>query len=153
MVFGWLFGNSSLPYAKAASTIQASIKRQVEIDEYKIKKDADTLLSSIKPPPIELDASCQDVIKDIQLSAPTLSKSSPWYGEFPLKYTAKINLPKSGKTKLHVKAYSLDGTILKESEINQTENASANDKVGARFTVDFSTMDEIAKFKVFKSSK
>ena len=171
-VFGWLFGKSSLPYERAISTIEASRKRQLEIfkakygkDENeipqeensnaydKLKKNADALFSSIKPPPIELDASCQDVIKDIQLSAPTLSKSSPWYGEFPLKYTAKINLPKSGKTKLHVKAYSLDGTILKESEINQTENASANEKVGASFTVDFSTMDEIAKFKVFKSSK
>jgi hypothetical protein len=173
-VFGWLFGNSSLPYARAISTIQASSKRQVEIfkakygtDEKKIpkeensnaydklKKEADALFSSIKPPPIELDASCQDVIKDIQLSAPTLSSLGflGWYGEFPLKYTAKINLPKYGKTKLHVKAYSLDGTVLKESDINQIENASANEKVGARFTVDFSTMDEIAKFKVFKSSK
>ena len=174
MVFGWLFGKSYLPYARAISSIQASSKRQVEIfkakygtDEKKIpqeensnaydklKKDADALFSSIKPPPIELDASCQDVIKDIQLSAPTLSSLGflGWYGEFPLKYTAKINLPKYGKTKLHVKAYSLDGTILKESDINQIENASANEKVGARFTVDFSKMDEIAKFKVFKSSK
>jgi serine/threonine-protein kinase len=174
MICSWLFGTSSLPYARAISTIQANSKKQVEIfkakyggDEKKIpqeenssafdklKKDADALFSAVKPPPIELDSSCQDIIKDIQLSAPTLSSLGifGWYGEFPLKYTAKINLPKYGKTKLIVKAYSLDGTLIKESDVNQIENASANEKVAARFTIDFSKMDEIAKFKVFKSLK
>jgi hypothetical protein len=55
-------------------TDEKKIPKEENSNAYdKLKKDADALFSSIKPPPIELDASCQDVIKDIQLSAPTLS--------------------------------------------------------------------------------
>lgn len=172
IVFGWLFGKSKLPYAKAISNIKASSKKQMEIlqakygtDEKKIpqqensnaydklKQDADAFFASVTPPPIELDSSCQDIIKDARLSPPTFESLGifGWYGDFQIKYTAKIDLPKYGETKLHVKAYSIDDSILKESEIKQNEGALENEKVSARFTVEFSLMDKIAKFKVFKS--
>jgi len=172
-IFSWLFGKSSLPYARVVNTIIAKSEKQGEIfkakygaDEKKIpreensaawdklKKEADGLFASVKPPPIELDSSCQDIIKDVQLSAPTLNSLGifGWYGDFQIKYTAKINLTKYGETKLHVKAYSLDGTLLKESEIKQNENALENEKVSVRFSVDFSELNKIATFKVFKSA-
>ena len=172
-IFGWLFGKSSLPYARAVNTINSKREKQGEIfktkygaDEGKItreessaawdklKKEADGLFASVKPPPIELDSSCQDIIKDVQLSAPTLDSLGIFglYGAFQIKYTAKSDLKKYGETKLHVKVYSLDGTLLKELEIKQNENALENEKVSARFSVDFSELNKIATFKVFKSA-
>jgi len=170
-VFSWMFGSSSI-YARAFKIFEQKHKDQIAIfnKKYgsvgkvpsnenkeafnKLKKDTDLLLNAVNPPPIQLDASANDIIQDVQVLPPKLESLGflGYYADFKLKYQAKINLPKNGKVKLIVKSYSNDGTIVKESAITQDENASAKDKVSGSFSIEFDKLSEVASLKIFKKN-
>lgn len=143
-------------FIKKHGSLEKVPKNENEEAFNKIKKEADLLLAAVKPPPIQLDASVIDIIQDIQVFSPKLNSLGflGWHGDFSVKYQAKINLPKYGKghIKLVVKSYSNDGTLVKESVITQNENASAKEKVGGSFLIDFNKLAEVASFKLFKSN-
>jgi hypothetical protein len=159
-VVGMIHGATLPPYAHvpsatmklAAAKLLQVLKRYDVEDSSQVPKDAggeeakqlegeiETLLATAKPPPIEIDDSCKELVSDIRIdSAPKLHSSS-FFGfqttavVFSVKFRARTAF-NGNRTGLVGRTYGKDGTMLEESDIYLNTDAFPGEVVIGRFNV------------------
>ncbi len=94
------------------------------------EKEMVELLTSVPAPSITIDASCKDIIAEIEFDKPCLAVSlnfgSLAEAEFRVKITTKKAMPMYMSRDIAVKCYAEDGTAIEESGVRRNVNAAAN---------------------------
>ena len=133
---------------KSPEDLPKDVVKEV-VDDY--KSEINTMYAAVKPPPVDIDVSCQDMISEATVSSPEMYVIFLGHGyTVPIKLRARAAIEQHGHG-LNVIFCDKDGTVVKVEYIRLIADASPGELVTGDFNCDSDkALANVYRFKIFR---